>query len=235
MRVVPCGVLVSGPPAAGKTSCLDALVGAIPRNYFVAVCEDGRELATPLALGQYFDTRPSTDPDVTDVDLRLLVRLALRVRPRVIVVGEVRGAESYELTRAGNAGCSVLCTVHSSSAAEALNALTDTALMAGEHIRDQYVRRRFSRILHLVVHLDLDPDQPEGILRRVTEIAAVPPLQAADNDYTLEPLFTRADLDGPLEWTGRFPPPELTARLDRMLRHHGLSTHALLAGEGSLL
>ena len=34
------------------------------------------------------------------------------MRPDRIVVGEVRGAEAFELSRAVNAGCGFLCTVH---------------------------------------------------------------------------------------------------------------------------
>ena len=53
------------------------------------------------------------------------------MRPDRIVVGEVRGAEAFELSRAVNAGCGFLCTVHASSVSEALDALVNAALMAG--------------------------------------------------------------------------------------------------------
>jgi Flp pilus assembly CpaF family ATPase len=43
------------------------------------------------------------------------------MRPDRIVVGEVRGAEAFELTRAVNAGCGFLCTVQRNSAPDALN------------------------------------------------------------------------------------------------------------------
>jgi type IV secretory pathway ATPase VirB11/archaellum biosynthesis ATPase len=41
------------------------------------------------------------------------------------VVGEVRGAEAFELSRAVNAGCGFLCTIHANNAAEALHALVN--------------------------------------------------------------------------------------------------------------
>jgi pilus assembly protein CpaF len=45
------------------------------------------------------------------------------VRPDRIVVGEVRGAEAFALSRAVNAGFGFVCTVHANSASEALDAL----------------------------------------------------------------------------------------------------------------
>ena len=50
--------------------------------------------------------------------MRDLVKFVLAMRPDRIVVGEVRGAEAFELSRAVNAGCGFLCTVHANSAAE---------------------------------------------------------------------------------------------------------------------
>ena len=84
-----------------------------------------------------------------------------RCGPIVIVVGEVRGAEAFELTRAVNAGCGFLCTVHANSAPDALNALVNAALMAGENVTERIVRKVFAEALDLVVHLDRD-DHPHA-------------------------------------------------------------------------
>ena len=78
------------------------------------------------------------------------------MRPDRIVVGEVRGAEAFELTRAINAGCGFLCTLHANSARDAVNALVNAALMAGENVTERIVRRIFVEALDLVVHVDRD-------------------------------------------------------------------------------
>src|ERR1700693_6639139 len=83
-------------------------------------------------------------------------RFALAMRPDRIVVGEVRGAEAFELTRAINAGCGFMCTVHANRAPEALNALVNAALMAGENVTAEIVRRVFSQALDIIVHVDRD-------------------------------------------------------------------------------
>jgi pilus assembly protein CpaF len=152
------------------------------------------------------------------------------MRPDRIVVGEVRGAEAFELTRAVNAGCGFLCTVHANGAPEALHALVNAALMAGENVREQVVRRVFSESLDLVVHLDRDdvPSDRDGIRRQVMEITAVVP--ALSDDFTCEPVFVREALGRPLEWTGAVP-ERLARRVERVLPP-GTTLRSLLEGTG---
>jgi pilus assembly protein CpaF len=146
-----------------------------------------------------------------------------------IVVGEVRGAEAFELSRAVNAGCGFLCTVHANNATEALHALVNAALMAGENVTERIVRKVFSQSLDLVVHLDRDdipPNDTDGIRRQVMEIVAVVP--ALSEDFTVEPIFVREALGRPLEWTGMLP-ARLESRVDRSLPR-GLSLRAIVEG-----
>jgi Flp pilus assembly CpaF family ATPase len=151
------------------------------------------------------------------------------MRPDRIVVGEVRGAEAFELSRAVNAGCGFLCTVHANSAAEALDALVNAALMAGENVTERVVRKVFSESLDVVVHVDRDDlvvGESATLRRQVMEIAAVVP--ALRDDFTVEPLFVREGLGSPLVWTGALP-----SRLeDRLVRvAPDLSLHAVVSSE----
>ncbi|HUH08236.1 MAG TPA: ATPase, T2SS/T4P/T4SS family, partial [Egibacteraceae bacterium] len=127
-------VVVSGPPGAGKTSLLSALVAAAPSNHCVRCCEEIRELHVPLTHGSFYEARPPGIDGSAGVSLRDLVKFVLAMRPDLIIVGEVRGAEAFELTRAVNAGCGFACTVHANSAKDALEALVNAALMAGENV-----------------------------------------------------------------------------------------------------
>jgi pilus assembly protein CpaF len=130
------------------------------------------------------------------------------MRPDVIVVGEVRGAEAFELTRAVNAGCGFACTIHANSAREALTALVNAAIMAGENVSESIVRRVFASAIDLVVHCDLDDVNSAaggpGLRRQVMEIVAVVP--SLHDDFSTEPLFRREAIGAPLEWTGALPP-----------------------------
>jgi len=166
--------------------------------------------------GGYYEVRPEGLDGTGEISLRDLVNFVLAMRPDRIVVGEVRGAEAFELTRAINAGCGFLCTLHANSAHDAVNALVNAALMAGENVTEHIVRRIFVEALDLVVHLDRDDiARADGHVRRqVTEIAAVVPSLADGETY--EPIFVRDGLGRPLEWTGVLP-PAFEQRVDRVL------------------
>lgn len=210
-------IVVSGPPGAGKTSLLSALIAAIPSTRCIRVCEEIRELATRITHGACYEARPPGLDGGAAVTLRDLVKFVLAMRPDHIVVGEVRGAEAFELTRAINAGCGFACTVHANSARDALTALVNAAIMAGENVAEGVVRSVFASAVDLVVHCDMQ-DGPEGLRREVREILAVVP--SLHDDFSTEPLFVRDRPGGPLVWTGALP-----AQADRM---------ALAAGQADL-
>ncbi len=222
-------VAISGEPGAGKTTLAAALIAAGPASHCVRSCEEIRELAVPVTHGSYYEVRPPALDGTGEISLRDLVKFILAMRPDRIVVGEVRGSEAFELSRAVNAGCGFLCTVHANSAPEALNALVNAALMAGENVTERIVRKVFSESLDLVVHLDRD-DVPrgelEGIRRQVMEVTAVVP--ALSDDFTVEPIFVREALGKPLVWTGALPGP-LEARVNRSLPE-GLALRGIVEG-----
>ena len=213
-------IAVSGEPGAGKTTLLAALLAAVPPEHCVRACEEIRELAVPFAHGAYYETRPPAIDGSSEITLRQLVKFVLAMRPDRIVVGEVRGAEAFELTRAVNAGCGFVCTVHANSAPEALHALVNAALMAGENVTERVVQRVFSSALDLVVHVERRAADAagSGIRRVVTEITAV--LPALTDGFTCEPLFVRDEPDGELRWTGVIP-ERLEQRADRALGRAG--------------
>jgi pilus assembly protein CpaF len=226
-------LLVSGPPGAGKTSLLAALLAAVPTNHCIRCCEEIRELSVPLAHGSFYEARQSGAEEGTEISLRDLVKFALAMRPDELVVGEVRGAEAFELTRAVNAGCGFACTVHANSAREALRAIVNAAIMAGENVAESVVRTVFSSALDYVVHCDaaeVDADDPSaGIRRQVTEIVALVP--GLTDDFSTEPVFTRDGLGKSLEWTGFVPPN--AERLEQALPA-GVTLDAVLDGRSTL-
>jgi pilus assembly protein CpaF len=209
-------VIVSGPPGAGKTSFLSALIHAVPIEHCIRACEEVRELHVPLLHGSYYESRPASLDGTGEISLRDLVKVTLAMRPDRIVVGEVRGAEAFELTRAVNAGCGLACTIHANSAADALEALVNAALMAGENVPERVVRKVFSSSIDLVVHLDRRSDQAQQkMIRQTMEIRALVP--ALHDDFSSEPLFIRQQLGSALTWTGAAPPGDLSERLERVL------------------
>lgn len=222
-------VIVSGPPGAGKTSFLSALISAVPIDHCIRACEEVRELHVPLIHGSYYEARPPSLDGSGEISLRDLVKVTLAMRPDLIVVGEVRGAEAFELTRAVNAGCGLACTIHANSASDALEALVNAALMAGENIPERVVRKVFSSSIDLVVHLDRAVDAANNsIVRQAVDVRAVVP--ALHDDFSTEPIFTRSHIGAPLDWTGALPPADLSDRIERSAGP-GVSLRGLLEEE----
>lgn len=214
-------ILYSGATGAGKTTMMSAWLRAVPNDQCIRIVEEVRELHIPLPPhSSYYEASPVSLQGDRRVSLRDLVRVCLAQRVDLLCVGEVRGAEAFELTRAVNAGCGFSCTVHSNSARDALAAIVNAAIMAGENVTESIVRRVFANSIDFVVHLDRDmwrPDDSEqGVRRQVTEILAVTPSLSSD-DFTTEPIFIRPALGETMRWTGSYPPESLTRRIDRAL------------------
>ena len=209
-------VVVSGEPGAGKTTLLAALLNAVPPGHCVRCCEEIREIAVPVLHGAYYEVRPPGVDGTGEIGLRDLVKFVLAMRPDRIVVGEVRGSEAFELTRAVNAGCGFCCTVHANSAGDAMRALVNAALMAGENVTERVVRTVFGEAIDVVVQLARDdvPHETGSLRRQVVEVTAVGP--AIGEEYSLEPIFVREALGRPLEWTGALP-AAIEQRVDRVL------------------
>lgn len=119
--------------------------------------------------------------------------------------------------------------MHANSARDALTALVNAAIMAGENVSEPAVRSVFASAIDYVVHLDLDEgdaeDAPAGLRRQVVEVLAVVP--SLHDDFSTEPVLRRERLGRPLEWTGVLPP---NAELLERRLPAGCSLQAVLAG-----
>jgi hypothetical protein len=118
-----------------------------------------------------------------------------------------------------------------------MNALVNTALLAGENVPAAQIQSVFADIIDLVVHLDREDlalreggDGEVAITRQVLEISAVPPMQGAEHSFTTEPLFVREHLGAPLRWTGVYPSGGLRERLERVLHTRGTSLEKVFEG-----
>ncbi len=70
-------VLISGPPGAGKTSMLAAMLTAAPSTHCLRCCEEVRELHVPITHGSYYESRPATLDGSGEISLRDLVKVVL--------------------------------------------------------------------------------------------------------------------------------------------------------------
>ncbi len=142
-------LLVSGGTGTGKTALLNALIAQIPETQRLVVIEDTRELRVEHPNRVIFEAHPAAG-----VTLRDLVRQALRFRPDRIIIGEVRGAEAFDLLQAmntGHEGC--LGTLHANSAGEALHRLVQLVLQAGMGWTEESIARQVGRTIGGIIQL----------------------------------------------------------------------------------
>ena len=101
----------------GKTTLLNALSADIGSRERVITIEDAAELQLFGAHVVRLEMRPMNLEGVGEIDARALVRNALRMRPDRIIVGECRGAESFDMLQAMNTGHDgSMTTLHANSA-----------------------------------------------------------------------------------------------------------------------
>ena len=111
--------VVSGGTGSGKTTLLSTLLGLADPALRLVVVEDTAELAPSHPHVIRLQTRTSNVEGRGSVSMRDLVRQALRMRPDRIVVGEVRGAEIFDLLAALNTGHEGGCgTLHANRASD---------------------------------------------------------------------------------------------------------------------
>jgi pilus assembly protein CpaF len=175
--------LVTGGTGSGKTTLLNALLSvADPADRLVLV-EDTSELRPdhPHVVG--LEARPANVEGAGLVDLRTLVRQALRMRPDRLVVGEVRGAEVVDLLAAMNTGHEGGCgTVHANSAADVIPRLEGLALAAGLPLAA--AAAQLAAAFDVVVHCVRDRNG----LRRVAEVSVL--VTDRDGRVTTAPAVT---------------------------------------------
>lgn len=145
-------ILVSGGTGSGKTTLLNVLSNCIPEGERVVTIEDSAELKLGHAHLVTLEARPANLEGRGKVDIRDLVRNALRMRPDRIVVGECRGAEAFDMLAAMNTGHEgSLTTLHANSARDALGRLETMILMAGMDLPLAAVREHIAGSIDFIV------------------------------------------------------------------------------------
>src|SRR5690606_19449575 len=129
---VRLNIMISGGTGSGKTTLLNALSHMIDHGERVVTIEDAAELQLQQPHVVRLETRPPSLEGTGEITVRDLVKNALRMRPDRIILGEVRGAEAFDMLQAMNTGHDgSMCTLHANSPREALTRLENMLAMTG--------------------------------------------------------------------------------------------------------
>ncbi|WP_240641479.1 TadA family conjugal transfer-associated ATPase [Nocardioides ferulae] len=195
--------LVTGGTGTGKTTLLAALLSLVAPQERLVLVEDSSELRPSHPHVVALEARPANLEGAGAVDVRTLVRQALRMRPDRLVVGEVRGAEVVDLMAAMNTGHEGGCgTLHANSAADVPARVEALALAAG--LGRAAAHSQLAAAVDVVVHLARGRDGR----RRLAQVGV--PVREPDGLVRIDPAATfGAD--------GRVHPGPGLDRLDRLL------------------
>lgn len=162
-------IVVSGGTGSGKSTFLNALSSYVRRGLSIITIENPVELQLDHPRVRSWEARPANIEGHGEIDMLTLVISALRSRPDIIIVGEVRGKEAFALMQALNTGHDgSMTTLHANSAKEAMQRLI-SMVTAAEQLATDLVPSFVCSGLDIIVHVSRMTDGS----RKVTEIAEV--------------------------------------------------------------
>lgn len=146
-------IVFSGGTGSGKSTWMNALSPYVDPSLSVITIEDPCELQFEHPHVRRWEAQPPNIEGKGEVTIGHLVKHALRNRPDIIIVGEVRGSECYDFARANATGHKgSMTTLHSDTpeeAADTLVALTSSAGILNQQISASYLAKGIDIIVQL--------------------------------------------------------------------------------------
>jgi archaeal flagellar protein FlaI len=178
-------VIICGGPAAGKTSTLNAIALFIPPTSKIVSIEDTREVNLPHENWIPGATRTGTGdrgPDgktAGEVDMFDLVRAALRQRPNYIIVGEVRGKETYTMFQAMATGHTTYSTMHADSVKSMVNRLENPPINTP--------RILLSALNNVIIQIQTRTEK--GVVRRLKQVLEIVGFEPETNELITNTVY----------------------------------------------
>ena len=166
-------IIVCGGTGSGKTTMLNCLSAFVPSDERIVTIEDSAELSLQQPHVVRLETRPANVEGKGEVSQRDLVKNTLRMRPDRIIVGEVRGAEVFDMLQAMSTGHDgSLGTIHANTPRDALGRLEMMMLLSGISVPQRAMRQQIASALNMIVHVSRLSDGTRKVMK-ISEIAGM--------------------------------------------------------------
>lgn len=179
--------VVVGATASGKTTFLNALLSMVNPNSKLVTIEEVQEINIHHVNWAALVSRLSyglSENNIGEVSLFNLVKTAMRMRPDIMVVGEVRGEEAYALFQAISTGHGGLATLHAEDASSAIQRLTSKPMdVAPSYI--SFLDLIFS-VRRVAIPNPANPGSPR-IVRRVMAVEEIESATKHINSFVWDP------------------------------------------------
>jgi flagellar protein FlaI len=180
-------VWVSGETASGKTTLLNALTTFIPPEAKIVSIEDTPEVQVPHHNWIRGVTRGSNKGgDASEVSMFDLLKAALRQRPNLIIVGEIRGVEGAIAFQAMQTGHACMSTFHAASVSKLIQRVTGNPI----NVPKTYVDN-----LNVVVICQQVRLAKGGLGRRLTSINEIVSYDSIADSFSFIETFSWNPLD----------------------------------------
>lgn len=165
-----CNVIYAGLTGSGKTTSIRALLDhyVTKAGKRMLVCEDTQELF-PKNEHTLELVSVKSDDEKLAVPLAQLIITALRLKPKYIIVGEVRGAEAEAAVEGMETGHSTIFTMHGGNPWNIINRIVTKYLQAMPTLGIEVVERIIGSAIDYICIQDNIP----GIGRKITSITEV--------------------------------------------------------------
>jgi pilus assembly protein CpaF len=173
-------ILVSGGTSSGKTTLLNILSSFIPSDERIVTIEDSAELQLRQEHVIRLESRPANVEGKGAIEIRDLVRNALRMRPDRIIVGECRGGEALDMLQAMNTGHEgSMSTVHANTPYDAFGRLETMVLMGGADLPARAIQKQIASAVDVVVQ----SARVRGGARKIVSVAEVTGLVNGETQF----------------------------------------------------
>ncbi|PKL60578.1 MAG: secretion system protein E [Methanomicrobiales archaeon HGW-Methanomicrobiales-4] len=203
-------LFMSGETASGKTTSMNALTTFISPESKIVSIEDTPELMIPHKnwVREVSKGKGKGEGEGGDVTMFDLLRAALRQRPNMIMVGEIRGVEGAVAFGAMQTGHPVMSTFHASSVEKLIQRLT------GDPIN---IPKTFIDNLNLVV-IQTAVRRPDGsTVRRQIAVSELVGYDAESGGFSFVEVFSWDPVTDTHEFNGKGSSYLLESKIATML------------------